>query len=63
MPKTVEPSSLTNLREKCIKIGAKVVSHDRYVTFQMAEITVPPTDVPADILSLIARLHAPPALA
>ena len=62
MPKTVEPSSLTNLREKCIKIGAKVVSHDRYVTFQMAEITVP-RQMSADILSLIARLHAPPALA
>jgi hypothetical protein len=26
--------SLTSLREKLIKIGAKVVSHARYVTFQ-----------------------------
>jgi len=32
--------SLT-LREKLIKIGAKVVSHGRYVTFQMAEVAVP----------------------
>ncbi len=29
--------SLTTLREKLIKIGAKVVTHARYVTFQMAE--------------------------
>jgi hypothetical protein len=41
MPKTVEPWSLTSLREKLIKIGAKVVSHGRYVTFQMAEVAVP----------------------
>ena len=36
-----EPWSLTSLREKLIKIGAKVVSHGRYVTFQMAEVAVP----------------------
>jgi hypothetical protein len=41
MPKTAEPWSLTSLREKLIKIGAKVVSHGRYVTFQMAEVAVP----------------------
>ena len=28
------------LREKLTKIGAKVVSHGRYVTFQMAEVAV-----------------------
>jgi hypothetical protein len=37
LPKTTEPSSLTSLREKLIKIGAKVVTHGRYVTFQAAE--------------------------
>jgi hypothetical protein len=36
MPKAAEPWSLTSLREKLIKIGAKVVSHRRYVIFQMA---------------------------
>jgi hypothetical protein len=41
MPKTAEAWSMTSLREKLIKIGAKVVSHDRYVTFQMAEVAVP----------------------
>ena len=28
------------MREKLVKIGAKVVSHARYVTFQMAEVLV-----------------------
>jgi len=60
MPKTVERWSLTSLREKLIKIGAKVVSHGRYVTFQLAEVAVP-RRLFADILSLIARLRAPPA--
>jgi hypothetical protein len=35
-----EPWSLTSLREKLIKIGAEVVSHGRYFTFQMAEVAV-----------------------
>ena len=60
MPKTAEPWSLTSLREKLIKIGAKVVSHGRYVTFQMAEVAVP-RQMFQEILSLIARLRAPPA--
>jgi hypothetical protein len=46
--------------EKLIKIGAKVISHDRYVTFQMAEVAVS-RQMFADILMLIARLRAPPA--
>ncbi len=41
LPKEVEPWSLTTLREKLVKIGAKVVSHGRYVTFQLAEVAVP----------------------
>jgi len=60
MPKTADPWSLTSLREKLIKIGAKVVSHGRYVTFQMAEVAVP-RQMFAEILSLIAGLRAPPA--
>jgi Transposase DDE domain group 1 len=60
IPKTAQPWSLTSLREKLVKIGAKVVSHGRYVTFQMAEVAVP-RQMFADILSLIAQLRAPPA--
>src|SRR5216683_493394 len=60
MPKAAAPWSLTSLREKLIKIGAKVVSHGRYVTFQMAEVAVP-RQMFQEILLLIARLRAPPA--
>ena len=60
MPKTVETWSSTSLREKLVKIGAKVVSHGRYVIFQLAEVAVP-RQMFANILSLIARLRAPPA--
>jgi hypothetical protein len=60
MPKTAPLWSLTSLREKLIKIGAKVVSHGRYVTFQMAEVAMP-RQMFAEILSLIARLRAPTA--
>jgi Transposase DDE domain group 1 len=56
MPKTAQPWSLTSQRDKLIKIGAEVVSHARYVTFQMAEVAVP-RQMFADILSLIARLR------
>jgi hypothetical protein len=60
MPKAAGPWSLASLREKLIKIGAKVVSHGRYVIFQMAEVAVP-RQMFQEILSLIARLRAPPA--
>ncbi len=33
--------SLTTLREKLIKIGATVVRHGRYITFQPAEVAIP----------------------
>jgi hypothetical protein len=32
---------LTTLREKLVKIGAKIMRHGRYVVFQLAEVTVP----------------------
>jgi hypothetical protein len=57
IPATAEPWSLTSLCEKFIKIGAKVVSHGRYLTFQMTEVAVP-RQMFADILMLIARLRA-----
>ena len=52
--------SLTTLREKLIKIGAKVVRHGRYVTFQLAEVAVPRT-LFAAILRLIGGLRPRPA--
>src|SRR3954452_12731958 len=59
-PEPIKDWSLTSLKEKLIKIGAKVVNHGRYVTFQLAEVAVP-RRLFAEILSLIARLRAPPA--
>jgi hypothetical protein len=79
MPKTAQPWSLTSLREKLIKIGAKVVTHGRYVTFHMWTAPSsqgvlqrrPHQQMAAaavsrqitDILSLIAQLRALPASA
>ncbi|MDP7600401.1 MAG: transposase, partial [Rhodospirillales bacterium] len=40
LPEEVEHWSLTTLREKLVKIGAKVVRHGRYVTFQLTEVAV-----------------------
>jgi hypothetical protein len=56
LPKEVEDWSLTTLREKLVKIGAKVVSHGRYVTFQLAEVAVP-RDLFRRILRLIDDLR------
>jgi hypothetical protein len=36
-PEPIKDWSLTSLKERLIKIGAKLVSHGRYVVFQMAE--------------------------
>ena len=56
LPDSVEQWSLTTLREKLIKIGAKIVRHGRYVIFQMAEVAIP-RDLFADILRRIDRLR------
>jgi hypothetical protein len=58
LPREVEHWSLTTIREKLVKIGAKVVAHGRYVTFQMAEIAVP-RDLFLGILRLIDGLRRP----
>lgn len=41
LPDEIEHWSITTLREKLIKIGAKGVRHRRYVTFQLAELAIP----------------------
>jgi len=58
LPHGVKHWSLTTLREKLIKIGAKVVTHARYVIFQMAEVAVPKRLFQA-ILDRIRRLKPP----
>ena len=59
LPKEVEHWSLITLRETLIKIGAKVVRHGRYVTFQLAEVAVP-KELFQKILSLIDDLRRRP---
>jgi len=58
-PEPIKDWSLTSLREKLIKIGAKLVSHGRYVAFLMAEVAVTRM-LFAEILRLIAELRRPP---
>ncbi len=59
-PKEVEHWSLTTPRENLEKIGAKVVRHGRYVTFQLAEVAVL-KELFLNILSLIDDLRSRPA--
>ena len=56
-PRRLLAGALASLREKLIKIGAKVVAPGGYVTFQMAEVAVS-RRMFADILSLITRPRA-----
>jgi hypothetical protein len=56
LPRAVRHWTLTTLREKLIKIGAKVVRHARKVVFQMAEVAVP-RELFRDILRAIERLR------
>jgi len=57
-PEPISDWSMTTLREKLIKIGAKVVGHARYVAFQMAEVAIP-RKLFAEILRKIADLRPP----
>ncbi len=62
-PEPIKDWSLTSWKEKLVKIGAKVMSHGRYVIFQMAEIAIA-RQMFQEILRLIAELRPqpPPAL-
>jgi hypothetical protein len=64
LPEEVEHWTLTTLREKLVKIGAKIVRHGSYVVFQLAEVAVPRV-LFAETLRRIDRLRPrpPPLLA
>ncbi len=62
LPRSVKHWTLTTLLVKLIKIGAKVVHHAKYVTFQLAEVAVP-RKLFATILDRIRRLRAVEGLA
>jgi hypothetical protein len=57
-PEPIKEWSMTSLKEKLIKTGAKVVSHGRYVAFQM-EVAIP-RQMFQEILRLIAELRPQP---
>ena len=53
------PITEHTLHEKLVKIGAKVVRHGRYITFEMAEVAIPRT-LFVEILHLIDALRSAP---
>jgi hypothetical protein len=59
LPDEVAQWSLTTLRERLVKIGARIVRHGRYVVFQLAEVAVPRA-LFAEVLRRIDRLRGPP---
>ncbi len=59
LPADVEHWSLTTLREKLVKTGARIVRHGRYVVFQLAEVAVPRA-LFAAIMRRIDRLRPEP---
>ena len=59
LPRSIRHWSLTTLKEKLVKIGAKVVRHSRYVIFQLAEVSVP-RQLFAAILGRIQHLAPAP---
>ena len=59
LPSEIERWSLTSLREKVVKIGAKVITHARYTVFQMAEVAVP-RNLFGRILAMINELRPRP---
>ena len=61
LPPAVRHWTLTTLREKLIKIGAKVVRHSRKIVFQMAEVAVP-RELFQTILERIGRLRLATAM-
>ncbi len=61
LPRSIQHWSLTTMRERLIKIGAKVMTHSRYVIFQMAEVAVP-RELFAAILERIQWFGVPPPL-
>ncbi len=62
LPKEVKHRSLTTLREKLVKISAKIVSHGRYVMFQMAEVVLP-RNLHRETLRVISSRRPRPASA
>jgi len=59
LPKLMASWVLTSLREKLVKIGARLTRHARRLVLQVAEVAVP-RDLFGQILSRIRRLSPVP---
>ncbi len=59
LPPKVKHWMLSSLREILIKIGAKVVHHAKYITFQMAEVAIP-REMFRTMLKRVERLRLAP---
>src|SRR5262249_12346604 len=59
LPEAAKQWSLTTLRERLVKIVAKIVRHGHSITFQMAEVA-PPRGLFEQILAAIATLRSTP---
>jgi len=59
LPEAISHWSMTMLRNRLVKIGAKIVRHGRSITFHMAEVIVP-RDLLQKILDAIAALRPLP---
>jgi hypothetical protein len=59
LPLAIRHWSLTTLKEKLIKVGAKVIRHAGYLTFQMAEVAIR-RNIFRSILRRIAKFRLPP---
>jgi len=61
LPPEIAQWSMTTLRERLVKIGAKIVRHGRAVTFQMAEVMVPRGPFQKILAAIAALRPLPPA--
>jgi hypothetical protein len=56
LPRPIKDWTLTTLREKLVKFGSKVLSHAKYLAFQLGEMAVP-RQLFASLLERIGRLR------
>ena len=61
LPEALGHWSMTTLRDRLVKIGAKIVQHGRSITFQMAEVMVPRTSFRQIRDAIAMRRPLPPA--
>jgi Transposase DDE domain group 1 len=63
LPAGVAQWSMTTLRDRLVKIGARIVRHARSVTFQMAEVAVSRSLFQQILAAITALRPSPPARA